>query len=200
MEQIAKDFFKEDYVGDAEDIARSIQLLQMDLERFVNQHAEEDLQMASKEVQQEAGILLYTLGKDFYLLEDYSTAAQYFETGLAFDLDVRDTYVEEMVVGYGLSLINSGQGREGIVLDAVYDEFCDRSDYCFMMGLVYMEQHQYEQAVVEFARATTLPAGKIEGACGARAYYYAGECRRRQNRPEEAGQFFEKAQKARDLK
>ena len=97
---LAKDFFVEDYIGDKEDVLRSIELLQMELEHFVNLHADEDLQEAPEDVQNELGYLLYTLGKSFYIIEDYATAAQYFEMGLAFNLDVRDEYVIEMVKGY----------------------------------------------------------------------------------------------------
>lgn len=43
---LAKDFFVEDYIGDKEDVLRSIELLQMELEHFVNLHADEDLQEA----------------------------------------------------------------------------------------------------------------------------------------------------------
>ena len=72
---IAKDFFAEDYIGDREDMLRSIELLQIELDNFVNQHAEEDLQEAPFEVQNEVGYLLYTLGKDFYMIGEYATAA-----------------------------------------------------------------------------------------------------------------------------
>lgn len=193
MTVIAKNYFAEDAIGDREDIARSIELLQIELENFVNEHADEDLQEAPAEVQNEVGFLLYTLGKDFYIMEDYATAAEYFETGLAFDLDVAEEYVLEMVVGYGLSLYNSNQGKNGIVLQAIYDEFGEHADFVFMMGLVFMEQKQYEQAVIEFAKATTLPAEKLEGANGSLAYQYAGKCREKQGRMEEANEFYQKA-------
>ena len=48
---LAKDFFVEDYIGDKEDVLRSIELLQMELEHFVNMHADEDLQEAPEDVQ-----------------------------------------------------------------------------------------------------------------------------------------------------
>jgi hypothetical protein len=163
------------------------------LEQFVNQHAEEDLQEAPREIQNEAGYLLYTLGKNFYLIEDYATAAEYFETGLAFDLNVKEDYVIEMVEAYGFALLNSHQGRSGIVLEAVYDDFCNHADFCFMMGLVYLEQKQYEQAVVEFAKAVSLPEGRVKGSNSFLAFYYAGECRLQQNRLEEAIQFYRQA-------
>ena len=100
MDTLAKDFFVEDYIGDKEDVLRSIELLQMELDNFVNQHTDEDLQEAAPEVQNEVGYLLYTLGKSFYIIEDYATAAQYFETGLAFNLNTEDEFVIEMVKAY----------------------------------------------------------------------------------------------------
>ena len=190
---LAKDFFVEDYIGDKEDVLRSIELLQMELEHFVNMHADEDLQEAPEDVQNELGYLLYTLGKSFYIIEDYATAAQYFEMGLAFNLDVRDEFVIEMVKGYGLSLLNSDQGREGIVLEAVYDDFSVYADFCMLMGLIYFEQKQYEQAVIEFAKATNEKPDAIEGSNSYLSCYYAGQCREKQHRMDEAKEFYRKA-------
>ena len=190
---LAKDFFVEDYIGDKEDVLRSIELLQMELEHFVNMHADEDLQEAPEDVQNELGYLLYTLGKSFYIIEDYATAAQYFEMGLAFNLDVRDEFVIEMVKGYGLSLLNSDQGREGIVLEAVYDDFSAYADFCMLMGLIYFEQKQYEQAVIEFAKATNEKPDAIEGSNSYLSCYYAGQCREKQHRYDEAKEFYRKA-------
>lgn len=190
---LAKDFFVEDYIGDREDVLRSIELLQMELEHFVNMHADEDLQEAPEDVQNELGYLLYTLGKSFYIIEDYATAAQYFEMGLAFNLDVRDEFVIEMVKGYGLSLLNSDQGREGIVLEAVYDDFSAYADFCMLMGLIYFEQKQYEQAVIEFAKATNEKPDAIEGSNSYLSCYYAGQCREKQHRMDEAKEFYRKA-------
>ncbi len=191
--KIAPDFFKEDDIGDREDILRSIELFQIELENFVNQHADEDLQEADRQVQNEAGYLLYTIGKNFYMLGDYENAAQYFETGLAFDLNVQDQYVIEMVKAYGLALLNNDQGRDGIVLEAVYDDFSQYADFCFVMGLIYMEQHQYEQAVIEFAKASNEKPDAIEGSNSFLSYYYAGFCREKQHRMDEAVDFYKKS-------
>lgn len=191
--RLAEDFFAEDYIGDREDVLRSIELLQMELENFVTVHQDEDLQEASEAVQNEVGYLLYTLGKSFYMIGEYETAAQYFEMGLAFDLKVTDTYVIEMVKGYGLSLLNSDQGKSGIVLEAVYDEFGEMADFCMIMGLVYMQQNQYEQAVIEFAKATGQHPDAIEGSNSYLSYYFAGQCREKQQRLDEAKNFYRKA-------
>ena len=54
-------------------------------------------------MQNELGYLYIHWVRAFISLRDYATAAQYFEMGLAFNLDVRDEFVIEMVKGYGLS-------------------------------------------------------------------------------------------------
>ena len=190
---IGQNYFVEEYMDDREDLERSIELLQMELEKFVNMHQDEDLQEADAEVQNEAGFLLYTIGKNFYMLQDYEAAAEYFETGLAFNLDVNDDYVLEMATAYGLSLLNCNKGREAIVLEAVYDFFDGQADFVFMMGLVYMEQNNYEQAVMEFAKASMLMDGKIAGANTYLPQYYTGMAREKQGRIEEARAMYAKA-------
>lgn len=190
---IAEDFFTDDMTGDRIDIERSIELYQIELENFVNQHQDEDLQDAPIEVQNEVGYLLFTLGKNFYLLKEYATAAEYFETGLAFNLNVQDDFVIEMVLGYGFALLNSDQSRTGVVLEAVCDDFEYLADFCFMMGMVYLGSKQYEQAVIEFAKATEGEEYKLSGSKSYLSYYNAGIAREKQNRLAEAREFFEKA-------
>lgn len=190
---IAEHFFADEMAGDRVDIERGIELYQIELENFVNLHQDEDLQDAPLEVQNEVGYLLYTLGKSFYQIEDYVTAAEYFETGLAFQLDTAEDYVKEMVLGYGFSLLNSNQGKTGVVLEAVYDDFDEIADFCFMMGMVYLDNRQYEQAVVEFAKATTKEIYRVEGANSFLSNYEAGLAREKQHRLQEAKEFFEKA-------
>lgn len=189
----AQDYFEEEMAGDEVDIQRAIELYQIELENFVNLHQGEELQEASPEVQNEVGYLLYTLGKNFYQIRDYATAAEYFETGLAFQLDVHEEYVIDMVIGYGLALLNSGQGKTGVVLEAVYEEFAYLADFCFLMGMIYLECRQYEQAVMEFAKAVNAKEQKISGASSFLSYYQAGVAREKQHRLQEAKEFYEKA-------
>jgi tetratricopeptide (TPR) repeat protein len=160
---IGQNYFVEEYMDDREDLERSIELLQMELEKFVNMHQDEDLQEADAEVQNEAGFLLYTIGKNFYMLQDYETAAEYFETGLAFNLDVNDDYVLEMATAYGLSLLNCNKGREAIVLEAVYDFFDGQADFVFMMGLVYMERINMSRLLWNLPRLQCLWMVRLPG-------------------------------------
>ena len=112
---------------------------------------------------------------------------------MAFNLDLIDDYLFEMATAYGRSLLNCNKGREAIVLEAVYDFFDGQADFVFMMGLVYMEQNQLEQAIMEFAKASMLMDGKIAGANSYLAQYYTGVAREKQGRIEEARAMYAKA-------
>ena len=61
------------------------------------------------------------------------------------------------------------------------------------MGLIYFEQKQYEQAVIEFAKATNEKPDAIEGSNSYLSCYYAGQCREKQHRMDEAKEFYWKA-------
>lgn len=190
---IAQNYFEEEMSEDEVDIQRGIELYQIELENFVNLHQGEELQEAEPRVQNEVGYLLYLLGKKFYQIKDYATATEYFETGLAFQLDIHEDYVIDMVIGYGLALINSEQGKTGVVLEAVYEDFDYLADFCFLMGMIYLECRQYEQAVIEFAKAVTKEERKIMGAASYLSCYQAGFAREKQHRLQEAKEFYEKA-------
>lgn len=117
---------------------------------------------------------LFQLGKSCYTLQQYEEAAEYFSRGLEFDLDPNLEYVIDMVESYGYALINSGQAQVALGLESVYDTFCGRVGFVFMMGLVYMNVGMLQQAVNEFEKATHMPSGDTEGTNSYLAYYNIG--------------------------
>lgn len=172
---------------------RNIRLLETELDAFTRAHEEEDLLSAPPAIQNEGGYLLYQLGKSYYMQGDYATAAEYFEIGLSFDLDVRLEYVVDMVETFGYALLNSGQADKALMLEAVYEEFAAHADFCFLMGMIYMNNQRFDEAVKEFLKATTFPEAKVHGANSYLAYYNAGVIFECQNQIEEALSYYEKA-------
>ncbi len=134
--------------------------LEQQLEAFTSKHQGEDLYEASHTVQEEGGKLLYQIGRAYYDMGEDETAAEYFEVGLSFALDVSQPYVADMVESFGYALLNSDQGKKALMLEAVYEEFSQNPEYCTMLGKVYMENGREEEAKQEFARAVELEAKK----------------------------------------
>jgi len=117
--------------------------------------------------------ILYQTGRGYYLAGDYLNACEYFGRALSFDLDPRLEYVRNLVETYGYSLINSDNAVTALNLfgvPEVYEAFAHTADFCFMMGLVYMNCAEFARAIKEFNKAVALPAN-TEGSNSYKAYY-----------------------------
>lgn len=118
--------------------------------------------------------LLYQLGKSSYTAGDYDTACSYFYKGLGYDLDPSLEYVSDMVETYGYTLLKLGKAAEALNLEGVLPEFGNSPDFCFLMGLVYMNNEMYTKAVEFFLRAAEFQSAKVAGVNSYLAYYNAG--------------------------
>lgn len=118
--------------------------------------------------------LLYQLGKSHYMKKDFELANQYFDKALYFDLDPSLEYVQDMVESYGYSLINSGKYETALQLYGVYQEFSKSTDFVFLMGLIYMNNSKFDEAIAEFRYATLMKDGKMDGVNSYRAFYNLG--------------------------
>ena len=121
--------------------------------------------------------ILYQLGKSYYLQEEYEQASRYFSEGLTFDLNIELEYVIDMVEMYGYSLINSGQNKEALMFENIYNEFMGSADFVFLMGFIYMQNLMFDKAEKEFLKASTYTESKVEGVNSYLAYYNAGVIR-----------------------
>lgn len=107
--------------------------------------------------------LLFQTGKCYQVLKDYTAACQYFDRGLSHDIDPSLTYVQEMIESYGYCLLEKKEYEAALGLSNVYDIFCGQTDFVFLMGLIYMNNALFEQAVKEFKKAANMKPGKTEG-------------------------------------
>lgn len=141
----------------------------VDLQNSLKENQPED----SKVVEQ-IPYILYQLGKSCYMAEDYKTACDYFAKGLSYDLNPKLEYVIDMVETYGYALINSGQAETALFFENIYAEFGNCADFCFLMGLIYMNNARFEEAVREFLKATRYDECRSKGVNNSAAYYNIG--------------------------
>lgn len=107
--------------------------------------------------------LLFQTGKCHQVLKNYTAACQYFDRGLSYDIDPSLTYVQEMIESYGYCLLELKEYEAALGLSNVYDTFCRQTDFVFLMGLIYMNNALFEQAIQEFEIAANMNPGKTEG-------------------------------------
>lgn len=126
------------------------------------------------EKQGEDPYLYFQLGQSYRRLHDYGKAAWYFEAGLAMDVDPALDYVQTMVESYGYTLLDLKRNQDALNLLGVYEDFSGRADFVFLMGLVYMNNGLFNEAINEFQKATTTEEFAVDGVNSYKAYYNIG--------------------------
>lgn len=119
-------------------------------------------------------------------------ACEYFSQGLSYDLNPRLEYVIDMVETYGYALINSGRAGEALFFENIYDAFGDSADFQFLMGLIYMNNSRFEEAVAEFLKATNHKECRNSGANSYAAYYNIGVIYECLGQVDEAWKYYKK--------
>ena len=118
--------------------------------------------------------LYYQLGQSCMKLKDYDKAYEWFNLGLSMDIDPEQDYVQNMVESYGYCLLDMKRFQEALQLENIYDVFAVRADFVFLMGLIYMNNGLFAEAVEEFKKSTTMKQFSVEGINSYRAYYNIG--------------------------
>lgn len=135
--------------------------------------------------------ILYQLGKGYYMAGDYTEACTYFSCALSFDLNPKLEYVIDMVETYGYAMLNSDQAANALFFENIYEEFGNTADFQFLMGLIYMNNARFEDAVSEFLKATKYAASRNIGANSYMAFYNIGVIYECLGRADEAKQYYE---------
>lgn len=115
--------------------------------------------------------LYFQLGQSYASIHDDENAYKYFGKGLEYDVDERLSYVKQMVVGYGYSMINTGRLDEALSFEGIYDSFSDSADFLFLMGLIYLRNNMIDQAYSEFEKATHSSECEVAGSNSYLAFY-----------------------------
>ncbi|MDP4176898.1 MAG: glycosyltransferase [Bacillota bacterium] len=116
----------------------------------------------------------YQLGKSYYMLEKYKTSALYFEKALSLQIDYRLEFVEDLVETYGYSLINSERYEDALILENFIKIYLNFADFHFIMGLIYMNNAKFTEAVKSFLECTKFQYSKVEGITTYSSYYNIG--------------------------
>lgn len=118
--------------------------------------------------------ILYQLGKGYYMAMDYPKACDCFSCALSFDLDPKLEYVTDAVESYGYALVNADRAYEALMFENIYNEFGNTADFQFLMGIIYMNNERFDDAVSEFLKATKHKECRNVGSNSYLAYYNIG--------------------------
>ncbi len=125
-------------------------------------------------IQKKDPYLYYQLGKAYSTIGDDKRALSAFQNGLSFDLDPSLFYVQSMVESYGYCMLNLKLYKDALSFESIYDTFAINADFVFLMGLIYMNNALFDEAIAQFKKATTFQTCVVEGTNSFRALYNIG--------------------------
>ena len=149
--------YEESEISRKDKINRNIKLLKIELES-----------------KSDDSYILYQLGKSYYMAKGYKEAEEYFNRALDLDLDTKLEYVIDMVESLGYTLINQNKYEDSMKILGIYDEFSNSADFIFLVGLIYMNNGLFNEAIKEFKKAVDIPTCKMEGVNDYLANYNIG--------------------------
>lgn len=107
--------------------------------------------------------LHYQLGKSYFMAKEYNMACESFTKAIDRCSDFRYEYTEDLVESYGYALLKCERYREALVIKK-YQTYYEKSpDYNFVMGLIYMNNVRFQDAISYFENCIGQKEGKIEG-------------------------------------
>ncbi len=118
--------------------------------------------------------IMYQIGKCNVALSDLKEAISYYEAGISKIEDYDLSYVKHMLVSYGYALMDTGNAKKAILLEEYIDAYSDYADYLFMMGLVYMNNFEFNKAIETFRSTLKASEYSIEGTNSYKSLYNIG--------------------------
>lgn len=106
----------------------------------------------------------FQIGQSYNMIHDDQNACFYYNKGLSYDVDPSEEYVQMMVIGYGYALLHLNRAEEAMGLSSVYDAFAVSADFLDLMGLIYLRNGQYMNALLEFVKALSCENAHVVGA------------------------------------
>ena len=135
--------------------------------------------------------IIYQLGKSYYMRGDYENAYLWLKKATYIDLDIRLEYVVDLIISYGYSMINTARAEEALGLEGLFDELGDIADFDFLMGLIYMKNALFTEAVSMFLNAAKKKECQISGVNSYKAFYNIGVIYECLGYPKEALKYYD---------
>ncbi len=130
--------------------------------------------------------LLYQLGKCSISLGDSEEAISRFEKAIDQNPDIHLEYVQNMILSYGYALLDEKRYQDALALSAFDQDFADSADFLFLLGLIYMNNVMFPEAIGSFQQAMSCTRCSNEGTNSYKAWYNIGVIQELSGHPAEA--------------
>ncbi len=118
--------------------------------------------------------LYFQLGKTFFMEKNYVEAKVNFETAIKLGVQTKYEFVQDLIESYGYTLINLKKYDKALVLKKYEEAYKNRPDFNFVMGLIYMNNAMFQDAVSKFLQCQNNRQCNVEGVNSYLANYNIG--------------------------
>lgn len=132
----------------------------------------------------------FQIGQEYYCMDDYESAAEYYSRVLSFDLEPSLEYLRLTIQAYGSCLLHLDRIEEALQFEQICDTFGNTPDFVFLMGQIYYRSGQLIKAMSEFIRATSMDNPHLEGTNTFLCWYYMGLINEQMGNLDEAKTFY----------
>lgn len=148
--------------------------LMTEAEKEIKSHR--NISLLKEELAQEPDnpYILYQLGKGCDMIADFDNAIEYYAKALSYDLDPTLAYVQSLVISYGEDLLKTNQSARALELQQYLDSITDSADYLYIMGIIFVKNELYENALNCFEKATTFECAHKQGANSFLSFFEIG--------------------------
>jgi len=107
--------------------------------------------------------LHYQIGKSYYMEHTYNEAYSSFKRALEIGVDFTLEYTKDLIESFGYTLIQCQKYSEALEISQYEIYYANSPNYNFLMGLIYMNNGAFHQAIEFFKKCIGSIEGSIEG-------------------------------------
>lgn len=136
--------------------------------------------------------MYFQLGQNYLSLNDLEKAAHYYKLGIELNTDPSSDFARNMTEAYGYCLMNLAKYDDAMSLKEYYDQFSDRADFVYLMGMLHMKKGETAEAIAEFEKATKLSTPSRKGVNSYRAFFQIADIYESMGDSEKARTYYKK--------
>ncbi len=137
--------------------------------------------------------LHYQIGKSYYKGKNSEKALWHFKKALDLGIAIQYEYAEDAVESYGYALLKCQKYSKALEIKRYEEFFGALPDFNFLMGLIYMNNAEFDTAMRYFSKCVCEKEGRIEGINSFLPMYNIGVINEALGKVYDALQFYRRA-------
>lgn len=98
----------------------------------------------------------YQIGISYLNLRDYENSLIHLTKATQYDVNPKIPWVQELIYYYGIVLLNTNNAQTALLLEGLYEDFCNVPEYIYLMGMIYAANGRYKESLMMLSKVVTM--------------------------------------------